>query len=51
MAQFDRDALEKGAHNIRKAVVETIVNNGEGHAGSALSCADILVRAVLWGDE
>jgi transketolase len=42
MLQFDREALEKGAHRIRRAVVQTIVNNGEGHAGSALSCADIL---------
>lgn len=34
--------LEKGAHNIREHIVNTIVNNGEGHAGSALSCTDIL---------
>ena len=42
MSQFDREALEKGALGIRKHIVNTIVNNGEGHAGSALSCADIL---------
>ncbi len=39
---FNRDALEHGAHNIRKHIVNTIVNNGEGHGGPALSCADIL---------
>lgn len=42
MTGFDRDALERGAHNIRKHIVETIVNNGEGHGGSALSCSDIV---------
>jgi len=42
MTDFCTDALEKGAHNIRKHIVNTIVNNGEGHGGSALSCADIL---------
>ncbi|MGE5494164.1 MAG: transketolase [Burkholderiales bacterium] len=42
MKTFDRHALERGAHNIRKHIVNTIVNNGEGHGGSALSCADIL---------
>ncbi len=40
--RYDKDTLERGAHNIRKHVVNTIVNNGEGHGGSALSCADIL---------
>lgn len=42
MKNFDGPALERGAHNIRKHIVNTIVNNGEGHGGSALSCADIL---------
>ena len=42
MKPFDQQALEKGAHNIRKHIVNTIVNNGEGHGGPALSCADIL---------
>lgn len=42
MTAFDKDALEIGAHNIRKHIVNTIVNNGEGHGGSALSCSDIL---------
>jgi transketolase len=42
MQEFNREALEKGALGIRKHIVNTIVNNGEGHAGSALSCADIL---------
>lgn len=39
---YDKLYLEKGAHNIRKHIVNTIVNNGEGHGGPALSCADIL---------
>lgn len=42
MPGFNRDALEKSALAIRKAIVTAIVSNGEGHAGSALSCADIL---------
>lgn len=42
MKPFNQQALEKGAHNIRKHIVNTIVNNGEGHGGPALSCADIL---------
>lgn len=46
MLRIDTAMLEKGAHNIRKHIVNTIVNNGEGHGGPALSCADIL--AVLY---
>ncbi len=42
MRLFNQEVLEKGAHNIRKHIVNTIVNNGEGHGGPALSCADIL---------
>ena len=42
MKLFNKELLEKGAHNIRKHIVNTIVNNGEGHGGPALSCADIL---------
>ncbi len=42
MKLFNQEVLEKGAHNIRKHIVNTIVNNGEGHGGPALSCADIL---------
>jgi transketolase len=37
-----RKTLERGAYNIRKHIINTIVNNGEGHGGGALSCADIL---------
>lgn len=37
-----KEALEKCAYHIRKIIVDTIVNNGEGHGGPALSCADIL---------
>ncbi len=47
MLEFDREALEKGALGIRRAIVTTIVCNGEGHAGSALSCADILSTLFL----
>lgn len=39
---FDKTALERGAYNIRSRIVKTIASNGEGHAGGALSCADIL---------
>lgn len=46
MEGFDQNALEYGAYNIRKHIVHTIVNNGEGHGGGAMSCADIL--AVLY---
>lgn len=42
MMSFNRNALEKSAYNIRRHIVNTIVNNGEGHGGGALSCADIL---------
>lgn len=42
MKAFNKDALEKSAHRIRRHIVNTIVNNGEGHGGGALSCADIL---------
>ena len=42
MKPFHKDELEKSAYNIRRHIVNTIVNNGEGHGGGALSCADIL---------
>ena len=42
MMEFNKEALELGAHNIRKHIVNTIVNNGEGHGGPALSCSDIM---------
>ncbi len=42
MTANDIMRLKKGGHNIRKHVVNTIVNNGEGHGGPALSCSDIL---------
>lgn len=38
----DIDYFEKKAFNIRKHIINTIINNGEGHAGGALSCADVL---------
>lgn len=34
--------IEKKALNIRRHVVETIIENGDGHMGPSLSCADIL---------
>lgn len=40
--QFNREMFEKGALSIRKSIVNTIISHGEGHAGSALSCADIM---------
>lgn len=38
----DVDYFEKTAFNIRKHIINTIINNGEGHVGGALSCVDIL---------
>ena len=46
MKPFDREALERSAFHIRSNIVRTIASNGEGHAGGALSAADIL--AVLY---
>lgn len=46
MVECSIECLEKSAFNIRKHIVNTIVNNGEGHGGPALSCVDIL--AVLY---
>ncbi|NLM03594.1 MAG: transketolase [Clostridiales bacterium] len=40
--------LEKKAYNIRKHIIEACINHGDGHAGSSLSCTDIL--AVLYMD-
>lgn len=36
------DYLEQKAYKIRCHIINTVVNNGEGHAGPALSCTDIL---------
>lgn len=36
------EKIRKEAFYIRKNVIMTVVNNGEGHAGPSLSCADIL---------
>ena len=43
---FDELALERHAYNMRRMICETIIHNGEGHGGPALSCTDIL--AVLY---
>lgn len=40
------EQLEESAFNIRKHIIQTIINYGEGHGGPALSCADIM--AVLY---
>jgi transketolase len=34
--------LERGAYNIRRHIINTIISNGEGHGGPSLSCADIM---------
>jgi transketolase len=36
------DRLERKAFKIRSNIINTIINNGEGHVASSLSCADIL---------
>lgn len=43
---FNEIKVERNAFNIRKNICNTIIKHGEGHGGSALSCADIL--AVLY---
>jgi transketolase len=47
MKQFDQKELEVEAARIRSHIINTIITNGEGHAGGALSCADAM--AVLFG--
>lgn len=36
------ESIEKKAFNIREHIVNTVINNGDGHAGPSLSCTDIL---------
>ena len=36
------ELIERKALGIRKNIVETIIENGDGHAGPSLSCTDIL---------
>lgn len=36
------ESIEKKAFNIRTHIVNTVINNGDGHAGPSLSCTDIL---------
>ena len=45
--KFDSVSVEKFAHKIRWHIINTIIKNGEGHAGPSLSCADIV--ATLYG--
>lgn len=47
MERCDRAVFERMAFRIRRDAVKTVVRNGEGHIGGALSAADIL--AVLFG--
>lgn len=42
MNENEIDLLEQEAHKIRCHIINTIVRNGEGHAGPALSCTDII---------
>lgn len=46
MKSFEKDYIEHFAHRIRKHIINTIVSNGEGHVGGAMSSADII--AVLY---
>jgi transketolase len=39
---FSQRKYEQSAYETRKLIIETMAKNGEGHAGGALSCADIL---------
>lgn len=48
MSTFNRENVKRFAHRVRRHIVETVVNYGEGHAGPSLSCTDIL--AVLYCD-
>lgn len=43
-----REALERHAYAIRRSIVHTVAANGEGHAGGALSAADI-VATLFFG--
>lgn len=42
MKPFDREAIERAAFFVRRNVIHTVATNGEGHAGGALSAADIV---------
>ncbi len=42
------ETIERKAFEIRKHIVHTVINNGDGHAGPSLSCTDIL--ATLYFD-
>ncbi|MGI6160901.1 MAG: transketolase [Christensenellales bacterium] len=42
MKPFNREQLEKSAFEARSRIIKTIVRNGEGHAGGALSVMDII---------
>jgi transketolase len=46
MSGFDRNDVECFAQRIRNNIINTIVSNGDGHAGGALSSTDII--AVLF---
>lgn len=42
------ESLERSSFNVRRHIIKTCITNGEGHVGSALSCADIIT--VLYKD-
>lgn len=46
MEYVAKKIIEEKAYTIRKHIIETCINYGEGHAGPSLSCADIM--AVLY---
>ena len=39
--------LEEFSFNIRKHIIKTCVTNGDGHAGSSLSCTDIVATLYM----
>jgi len=48
MQAIDLNLIERKAYAIRRHIVHTVASNGEGHAGGALSSADI-IAALYFG--
>lgn len=42
-----RNMIEKKAFNMRKHIINTCINYGDGHAGPSLSCTDILATLYM----
>lgn len=40
--------LRHKAFQVRRSIIMTVINNGEGHVGPALSCADIITMLFFW---